>query len=410
MGQPETAQGTSSPPPPVPVRRPEGCPFDLPERLGELQRSCPVTRVSIWDGSEPWLVTRYADVRTVLGDPRFSSDAREPGYPSESAAMAEHRRSSPMMLTVDPPEHTRLRRAFAKTFLIRDLEQLRPSIQGIVDELIDGMLAGPQPAEFTQALAAPIPGRVVSGLLGIDQSHQAHFQRLVTIVTDTATPPAQAAAANAELGEFLAEHIAAKSESPGPDLISRIIVDHERTGEITRDEVVANTRLLVFAGFETTVNQMGLALLTLLEHPEQLAELRADPSLLPAAIEELIRYTVMDQYPRPRVAKEDVEIGGQLIRAGEGVLVSLAAANRDADRFPEPERFDIHRDGARTHLGFSFGPHQCLGQALARMEIQVLFETLIRRVPTLRLAVPREGLRFKSTQVMNGVEELPLAW
>jgi cytochrome P450 len=233
---------------------------------------------------------------------------------------------------------------------------------------------------------------------------------MVGTCTDTTTSKEEAGAANRELGEFLGELIEEKAASPGDDVISYVLINHENQTGLTRAEIISNTRLLIFAGFETTVNQLGLGILTLLQHPGQLAELQANPDLIPGAIEEILRYTIMDQYPRARVALEDVELGGHTIKAGEGVLASLASANKDPDIFPDPDRFDIHRQDARNHVGFSFGIHQCLGQALARMEMQLAIGTLLRRVPTLQLAVPPEELRFMPNQIMNGLIELPVSW
>jgi cytochrome P450 len=397
-------------PPRVPVKRRDGCPFSLPAELERLQSECPVSRVSIWNDTQPWLVTRYEDVRTVLTDPRFGANGRAPGYPSESAAMAEHRKSEPMMLVVDPPEHTRLRRIYARYFQIKGLEKMRSFIQDVVDKLIDDLLAGPQPVDLVAALAHPLPGVVVSDLLGVHRDHRGRFEAIVTTCADTTTSKEEAAAANRELGEFLGELIEEKAAGPGDDVISYVLIDHENETGLTRAEIISNTRLLIFAGFDTTVNQLGLGILTLLQHPDQLAELQANPDLIPQAIEEILRYTIMDQHPRARVALEDVELGGHTIKAGEGVLVSLAGANKDPETFPEPDRFDIHRQDARMHVGFSFGIHQCLGQALARMEMRLAIETLLRRVPTLKLAVPAEELRFKTEQIMNGLVELPVSW
>jgi hypothetical protein len=366
--------------------------------------------VSIWNGTQPWLVTRYEDVRAVLSDPRISSDARHPAYPSESAAIDAHRRAEPMMLTIDPPDHTRVRRVYARYFSIRRLEQMRTFIQGVVDELIDELLAGSPPADVVQALAHPLPGRVVCDLLGVRLSDRSCFEKLVSTCTDNRNSREAGAAANSQLGEFLSELLNEKSASPGTDVISYVLVNHENADELTRTEIVSNTRLLIFAGFETTVHQLGLAILALLQHPDQTAELREDPAAIPDAVEEIIRYTIMDQYPRIRVALEDIEVGGQLIRAGEGVLVSLAGANKDAGMWPDPDRFDIHRKDARMHLGFSFGVHQCLGQSLARMEMQIALATLLRRVPTLELAVSQSELRFKPGETMNGLIELPVSW
>jgi cytochrome P450 len=313
-----------------------------------------------------------------------------------------------MMLVTDPPEHTRLRRIFARYFSIRGIEHLRPQVQGIIDDLLDQMLSGPQPADLVSALTHPLPGRAVSGLIGVPVTHRPFFEHLVCTLSDTTTPKEQAADANARLGEFVATLADQKRSHPGEDIISWVVNDPDL--DLTTDEIISNTRLLVIAAFDTTVRQLGLAVLALLQHPDQLDLLRREPSLVAGAVEELMRFTIIDQYPRPRVAVEDVDLHGQRIKAGEGVLVSLAAANKDPEMFPEPDRCDIHRDNARMHVGFSFGPHQCLGQAVARMEIQLAIELLLRRAPRIALAIDETELQFMSDQVMNGVCELPVTW
>jgi hypothetical protein len=201
---------------------------------------------------------------------------------------------------------------------------------------------------------------------------------------------------------------AAKEREPGTDIISRLL-EHVAAGEMTRRDVLLNARLLVDAGFESTATQIAIAILLLLRHPDQLATLRADPTRIGHAVEEILRYATIDHYGRRRVATEDIEVGGQLIRAGEEVVSSHSIANRDPKVFPNPGEFDIHRE-ARHHLAFSFGPHQCLGQPLARLELEVALEAVLRRMPDLRLAVPFEELRFMHDSALYGIEELPVTW
>ncbi|GAB2995989.1 cytochrome P450 [Amycolatopsis acidiphila] len=387
------------------------CPFDPPPELGRIRADEPVARVRLWDGSEPWLVTRYEDVRAVLTDPRISADSDRPGYPPPSPGIAARRRQAKAFINQDDPEHAAGRRLLTADFVIKKIERLRPRIQQIVDQLIDDLLAGPKPADLVGAFALPVPSLVICELLGVPYADRAFFHRTSKTLISRDVTPEQAVAATEELLGYLGDLVEKKAADPGDDVLSRLAVEQLRTGKLTRRELAAMGQLLLVAGHETTANMIALGTVALLENPAQLAGIRGtdDPALLANAVEELLRYLTIVHLGRRRVATEDLEIGGQLIRKGEGVIAATDAANRDDTAFPAPDELDLRRK-ARHHLAFGYGVHQCLGQPLARVELQVVYGTLYRRVPTLALAVPVEQLNFKHDMVVYGVHELPVTW
>ncbi|WP_414637569.1 cytochrome P450 [Amycolatopsis sp.] len=387
------------------------CPFDPPPELARLQTEAPVSRVRLWDGSTPWLVTRYEDVRAVLADPRISADSDRPGYPHVTPASAARRKRAKAFISQDDPEHAARRRLLTGDFMVRRMEALRPRIQHIVDELIDAMLAGPKPADLVEAFALPVPSLVICELLGVPYADRAFFHRASRTVIARDTTSEQAVAATEQLLDYLADLVRAKEKDPGEDLLSRLAAGQLRTGAMTAEEIAAMGQLLLIAGHETTANMIALGTVALLENPAQLAEIRdtGDPKVIANAVEELLRYLNITHSGRRRVATADLEIGGQLIRRGEGVIAAGDIANRDDSAFPEPDRLDIGRK-ARHHVAFGYGVHQCLGQPLARIELQVVYGTLYRRLPGLSLAVPLADLPFKHDMIVYGVHELPVTW
>ena len=394
--------------PEFPMARAQRCPFDPPPGLRAKQQEGPLARVRLADGSTPWLVTRYADQRAVLADPRISSDPLRPGYPSGQPVQPGGPRIG--FILKDDPEHARLRRMVTGPFAIKRIAAMRPAVQQIVDDLIDAMLAGPNPVDLVEAFALPVPSLVICDLLGVRYADHDFFQtNSRTIIRRTAKQEERMAAMR-NLTEYLDDLMGEKLANPGDDLLSGLGA-RIRAGELTRQDAAQMGVLLLIAGHETTANMIALGTLALLEHPDQLAVLRDtdDSKLVASAVEELLRYLHITHSGRRRVALEDIEVGGQVIHAGEGVIVANDIGNRDPDAFPEPDRLDLERD-ARHHMAFGFGVHQCLGQPLARMELQVVYSTLYRRVPTLRLATGLDEIPFKHDGSVYGVYELPVAW
>jgi hypothetical protein len=394
--------------PEYPMARASGCPFDPPPTLRTL---APVSRIRLWDGSSPWLITGHADTRAVLADPRVSADVRRAGYPHTGAAAQARRTRGRTFIAMDDPDHARLRRMVTGTFTIRQVDALRPSIQRIVDDHIDALLAGPRPVDLVQAFALPVPSRVICHLLGVPYADHDFFQRRTRILVRRDETTERTLAAHDELAEYLDAVIGGKLAEPADDLLSKLAVEHVATGELSRRDAALMAMLLVGAGHETTANMIALGTLALLEHPDQLAALRDtdDPALIAGAVEELLRYLSIVHSGRRRVALQDIEIAGQTIRAGDGIVLAGEAANRDEAAFADADRLDVHRD-ARRHLAFGFGVHACLGQPLARVELQVVYGTLYRRLPGLRLAVPLEQIPFKHDSNVYGVYELPVTF
>lgn len=365
----------------------------------------------IWDGSEPWLITGHAQQRALLADPRVSNDDHFGSFPHVSEYRAQIAPFTPrMIVNTDAPEHTRLRRMVTGPFLIKRIEKLREPIQKIVDDLIDDMLAGPNPADLLTALALPVPSLVISELLGVPYADHEFFQRNSSLALDRAAPPAESQAASRAMSDYLDKLLGEKLTDPGDDTLSEL-AGRVNAGEMTRSEAVHMGVAMLIAGHETTATMISLGTLALLENPEQLAVLRdtEDPKVVANAVEELLRYLTIVHSGLRRVAKEDIEIDGRTIRAGDGILVEITAANWDREVFPDADRLDLSRP-ARHHNAFGYGPHQCLGQSLARLELQVVYSTLYRRVPTLRLAAPIEQLEFDNSGTTYGVRCLPVTW
>ncbi|MEV1246304.1 cytochrome P450 [Nonomuraea sp. NPDC049750] len=394
--------------PDYPMTRAAGCPFDPPPALREKQKEGPLTKVRLWDGSTPWLVTRYADQRALLADPRVSADAYQPGYPSPTALVGS---GSPIsFIMMDDPEHARLRRMVTAPFTIKRVEAMRPAVQKIVDDLIDDLLAGPKPVDLVEAFALPVPSLVICELLGVPYADHDFFQDNSKTIINRDADPEQRAAALGRLAGYLDTLLGEKLASPGDDLLSGL-TERVKTGELSQRDAAGIGVLLLIAGHETTANMIALGTLALLEHPDQLALLRdpADQKLVTSAVEELLRYLHITHNGRRRAVLADIEIAGQVIRAGEGLIMANDIGNRDPDAFPDPDRLDLQRD-ARHHVAFGFGIHQCLGQPLARMELQVVYSTLYRRIPTLRLATDLDQIPFKHDGSVYGVYELPVTW
>jgi cytochrome P450 len=396
--------------PQYPMPRAVGRPLDPPPGLRELEAGAPVTRVRWWDSGTPWLVTRYQDQRALLVDPRISADSSHPNFPPVSHGHPESQRQLRSYLRMDDPEHLRLRMMVNPWLSVKQAEALRPAIQAIVDSQIADLLAGPRPVDLSRAFAVPVASLVVCKLLGMPYADlQSQAPDHAALMTRNATPE-QAQGAQRRLFGYLDSLLGDKLANPGDDLMSGLAA-RVRAGELSRDDAANMGVQLLRAGHDTTANMITLGTLALLQHPDQLAILREtdDPRVIAGAVEEMLRFLSIVQHGVARVALADIEIGGQVIRAGDGVFFRPDVANRDPDLFPDPDRLDLRRN-ARRHIAFGFGTHQCQGQNLARVELAVVYGTLYKRIPTLGLAVSLDQLRFKHDEIAYGVHELPVTW
>ncbi|WP_329456208.1 cytochrome P450 [Streptomyces sp. NBC_01497] len=400
--------------PRFPLARATGCPFDPPPELAGLREHEPFSRVRIWDGTPAWLITRYQDQRTILADDRFSANASRPGFPTQSPGIAARRTSgNPLpFITMDDPDHNRVRRMFTSYFSVKRARALVPRLTEIIDGLLDDMERTGGPVDLVSAFALPLPSLVIAEILGVPREDQHLFQSRSRVLISMKATAEETMAAMEELGAYLGDLIDAKVADPQEDLLSQVAVDHMLTGGTTRSRLIQDAMLLLIAGHETTTNMIALGTLALIRNPEQLRAVRdaEDPAAVAGAVEELLRYLTIVHTGRRRIATENVEISGQLIRAGEGVILSNDSANRDATVFDDPDQLDITRPNARRHLAFGQGTHQCLGQNLARQELQLAYPALLRRFPALRPAIEEQDIRYKDDAVVYGVYELPVAW
>ncbi|WP_328663527.1 cytochrome P450 [Streptomyces sp. NBC_00328] len=405
-----TSAGEGSSALPFPFTR--KCPLSTPHEYAELRTHSPATKVRLQlSGKEAWLLTRHEDVKKVLGDPAMSSDAKRPGYPLQFPVPEEVLQFIKFPFSaLDAPEHTVQRRLVIPEFTARRIQDLRPRIQEIVDERIDALLAGEGPADLVKELAAPVPSLLFCEMLGADPADIDYFRRYSEVTMNRESTQEDVIALYAEMDGFLGRLITEKEKNPGDDLLSRLAAkNREEDAGLELADLVSIARLLVVAGFDTTANMIGLGTLVLLQNPEAADELRADPSLTRKAVDELLRFLSIADSATVRVATDDVEVGGITIRAGEGVIASNGAANWDGAVFENPHVFDIHRD-AKNHLAFSYGAHQCLGANLARVQLEIVFDALLARIPTLRLAAPLEELSFMHGGHIYGLHQLPVTW
>jgi cytochrome P450 len=367
-----------------------------------------LARVELPHGGEAWLAGGYDVVRRVVADPRFSrSRAVAPGQPLVGIDVF----ASASLNGMDPPEHTRIRKLVAKAFTVRRVETMRPRARGIVGELIDAMRAGGQPADLVTAFALPLPVRVICEMLGVPDADMAQFHVWSdAVLGDWNTASEHILTAMASMYEYFARLVEIKRAQPGDDLMTALIAARDDDDRLSEAELTVLGCTVLIGGHETTANQICQSLLTLLHHPEELARLRTEPTLIPGAIEELLRFVQLGGgLPPARMATEDVVLGGVTVRAGEVVMPLYATANRDPSEFGDPDRLDVGRRLV-SHLAFGAGAHHCLGAQLARMELQEAFRGLLGMLPGLRLAVSTAELRYKPGMVIHSLRELPVSW
>jgi cytochrome P450 len=385
------------------------CPFSLPEEYEDLI-SKDVSQVTLnGSGLRIWVITGYQTIRDLLTDPRVSASRKHANFPFYFIAPPEFRTET-SFIGYDGEEHTRTRRRAALTFTNRQVQRLRPRIEQIVDDNLDKMLAMTPPVDMHRVFSLPVPMTVICELLGIPHDEHDFFIRHGTCLLGGHSTPEERKAAIVEVNAYVQQLIEIKKREPGDDLLSRAMADYRDSGEEYTDRDLFNmVRLLMNGGHETTASQISLGTACLLEHPDQLELLRNDPSLVKPAVEELVRIATIGDTAVPRVAMADIEIGGQVIRAGDGILCLGLAGNRDPEVFPDPDQLIISR-GSRKHLGFGHGVHHCIGADLARLELEIVWSKLFHRIPTLRLAKPMLDIPRKEGAVIYGFWELPVTW
>lgn len=391
--------------PVLPVPRPTQCPLAAPLEFAEW-REQPGLQRAMFQGNPVWVVSRYQDIRAALVDPRLSAKT----IPDSILPTDADNKVAVMFARTDDPEHHRLRRMMTGNFTFRRCESMRPHIQDMVDHYLGQMIGHGAPADLVREFALPVPSMVIALLLGVPPEDLELFQFNTTKGLDQKSTDEEKGQAFGAMYAYIEELVERKAREPGDDLISRLLTEYVATGQLDHTTTAMNSVIMMQAGHETTANMISLGTVVLLEHPDVFERLGQtdDPAVISNIVEELMRYLTIVHSQVDRIATEDLMIGGQLIRAGEYVMMSLLAGNWDTEFVDHPDSLDVDRN-TRGHLGFGYGVHQCIGANLARVEMQVAFATLARRLPGLKLAVPPEQLRFKDANIY-GMKELPVSW
>jgi cytochrome P450 len=391
----------------LPAQRRPGCPFDPPAELSDARRHGPISRYPFPDGHQGWLITGYDLVRSVLADSRFSSRKEFMRHHPliDYGDLIEVPPASPgEFLLTDEPEHSRYRKPLVGKFTVRRMRLLTERVEQITADHLDAMEKAGPPADLVTAFAKPIPAIMICELLGVPYRERGSFQENIDKFMNGETSDEDLIAAYTATQRYLAELVAGKRAHPTDDVLSDLT-----SSDLTDEELRGISLTLLAAGLDTTANMLALGTFALLRNPAQLAALRADPALADRAVEELLRYLSVAK-TFMRTALEDVELGGRTIESGTTVILSINTANRDPERFDDPDVLDLHRQDS-GHLAFGHGIHQCLGQQLARVEMRVAFPALVNRFPTLRLAVPAEEVDLRpETADIYGVKSLPVTW
>ena len=400
-----------------------GCPFRVPPEYGRLRDEQGLATAELPGGMLAWLVTRLDDARTALSAPGFTADRSDPSFPMPqkrpvpagaprpalTAAQRRARSRGASLIGMDPPEHTAARRAVISEFTARRVQRLRPRIQQIVDEQVGAMLAAGPPTDLVSALSLPVPSQVICELLGVPYARHEFFQSRSAMLLSHQVAAEQRFEALRELFGFLDELVSAEEAAPGDNLLGRQVMRRATATDDDHRDLVSLAFLLLVAGHETTANMISLGVLAVLREPAELMAAVTDPDRAPRAVEEMLRYFSIADIGTGRLALAETEIGSTLVGDGQGVIISLLAANHDPAAFPDPSRLDPARWN-RSHVAFGFGPHQCLGQSLARAELAIVYATLFRRIPRLRLVVTLDELAIKDDGFVYGLHELPVTW
>lgn len=376
--------------------------------LQELRHQGPIASVRLWDGRRAWLVTRYADAVRALTDQRLSADASDPNFPSVNPSQpVPNQRGGPAR--THEARQAVIRRVVASEFTVRATARWRRVAERIAAEQVAAMLREGPPADLIPAFAVPVPLRLICRVVGVPE-RDVEFVRAAAQMSIARTYESSRSA-QTELREFIEGLLRADQTGPRDGLLGQLSAGGLDSSDLARHELVDLLLVIMVAGHTTTANTIALSVLNLLENPERYQALREDPALVAPMVEEFLRIQTVVSDGAPRVAKQTLTLGGVTIRAGEAVIVSLTSANRDELVFADPDLIQLHRPGVHRHLAFGWGVHRCLGQHLARMELRVALTTLARTIPTLRLDLPFEQLRYaQGYQHLQGIRELPVTW
>ncbi|KAL8786596.1 MAG: hypothetical protein Q9195_008153 [Heterodermia aff. obscurata] len=407
-----TVSDTASHPttcPAFPFSRPEG--LEPPTENAGLRLNEPVSKVKLFDGTECWVVARHSDVREVLASDKFSADRRTPGFPEIHAGGIKALKKRPIFVNMDAPGHRIQRNMFETFFTPEAVENLRPMIQKTIDALLDSMVQKGcrEPVDFIRNHAESIPIQIIYRILGVPEADIASLSHHSEVRMNTSGNAAESS--EQSLAKYMSTLVDKKIEVPGKDLISRLVVDQYKTGNLDKEDFDNLVFLILVAGNAAVTNSIAMGVVTLLQHPSQLEEFKNDPTLAGMAVKECLRYNTASALNSRRAALEDVVIAGQKIQKGDGVICLVQSADRDESFFTKGTEFDIHHDyDTKDNLGFGYGPHRCIAEHLARAEIEIALTTLFQRLPDLKLAVPVDQLKFTPPAQNIGITEMPVVW
>jgi cytochrome P450 len=395
---------------------PRSCPMRPPDQYAELRAGAPLAKITLPSGRTAWLITRYEHVRRFLTNQNVSTNRLHPNFPFFLPLSRKVVEVNASLMSLDPPEHTVLSRMVIPEFTHKRTQELRPRVQKIVDDHITIMLNGDRPADLVEAFGRPVTSQVICEFIGVPYHDRELFQSTSKVMASRHSSSSERYEADAMLRGYFSDLVAAKAKeaeesgaAPGDHLIGRVIAKNQEKRVLPEEDIAALCLALLSAGHETTANVISLGTVLLLENPEQLAAIRADPARTPGAVEEILRHTSITDPSGLRVALADIEVGDMVVKKGDAVVVSTAAANWDESVFAQPEKLDFDRD-ERPQLAFGHGIHRCIAQNLARVELEIVFNTLFARVPGLRLAAPVEELSFKDGALLYGIHTLPVTW
>ncbi|KAF2198826.1 cytochrome P450 55A1 [Delitschia confertaspora ATCC 74209] len=406
--------------PKFPFSRPKGA--EPPTEFAKLRATDPVSHVTLWDNSHPWLVTKHKDVCSVLTDKRLSKERTRPGFPEMSAGGKAAAKNKPTFVDMDPPQHMQQRSMVEPLFTKEAVEKLRPHIQETVDKLLNDMVKRgcEKPVDLTENFALPVPSYTIYGILGVPMEDLGFLTKQASIRSNGSSTAREASGANQTLLDYMGNLVEKRMKEPKNDLISKLCTEQVKPGHIEKSDARQIAFLLLVAGNATMVNMINLGLVTLFQHPAQLKKLKANPNLSHYFVSELTRYHVASALATRRVAKEPTEVHGKKIKPGEGVIASNMSASRDEDVFSDPDTFDMMRfapkeEGGKGEdwykaMGFGWGEHRCIGEWLSRAELEIVFATIFQKLPELRLAIPMEEVKYTPPERDVGITELPVVW
>lgn len=382
-------------------------PLRPPRAYEEWREEAPAKQVRLQNGRTAWVVLRHDEVRKVLESPVISRDPGLANFPQVRAGKTMTRNDQ-VLNHMDPPMHGRFRKLLAPWFSLKRVNQMRPGIQQIVDDAIDRLMTLDRPANLHKEFSLVVPSTVICQLLGIDYGYHDEFERLAAVTTSAGADPESFGAASAELFELVNKLVDDNIADPS-DGVLNVLTTAMQAGDITREQCVAHTFVMIVGGHETTANTISLGHLQLWRQPELFEHLRANPEAIPVAINEMLRIQSINDGSLGRISTADLDLGGVKIPAGEGIIPVMSPADFDPRAWDDPDTFDLGRDN-KTQLGLGAGIHACLGQNLARAELEIVFETVLRRLPSLQVAVPEEEIGFQRDGFIFGVRDMPVTW